>query len=170
MAIELSTGAGGGLKGLYFISERRPRSSHSLFRQRTKAGEKDLFIARYHPDDVALKEELCDVECHWLLLREKENSVRPSDLKAVEEIIRSFFRRHKGGIALIDGVDILCLFNDFDKVVKLLNNVQSTAESCGGFIIVPVDDRALYPEDFSEISREYSFLDVDSLKGLKDTS
>lgn len=102
-----STGAGGSLKGLYFIGERRPQASHSLFRQRTNAGEKGLFIARYHPDDVALKEELRDVECYWLLLREKENSVRPSDLNAVEEIIRSFFEMHKGGIALIDGIEIL---------------------------------------------------------------
>lgn len=156
----MSAEGGGSLKGLFFISERRPRTSHSIFKQRTRAGEKGLFIARYHPDDVALKEELCDVECHWLLLREKENSVRPSDLRAIGDIISSFFKRHSGGIALIDGVEILGLFNDFDKVVELLNKAQSAADSCGGSIIVPVDDRALYPEDFREISQRYNFLDA----------
>ena len=164
MAIELSIKGGGSLKGLFFINERRPRTSHSIFKERTKAGEKGLFIARYHPDDVALKEELCDVECHWLLLRERENSVRPSDLKAIEGIIRSFFKKHNGGVALIDGVEILGLFNDFENVVELLNRAQSAADSCGGSIIVPIDDRALYPEDFREISRKYTFLDADAAR------
>jgi hypothetical protein len=159
-AIELSVECGGSLKGLFFISERRPRESHSIFRERTEAGEKGLFIARYHPDDVALKEELCDVECHWLLLRQRENSVRPSDLKAIEDIISSFFKKHNGGVALIDGVEILGLFNDFEKVVELLSKAQSAADSCGGSIIVPIDDRALYPEDFMEISRRFNFLDA----------
>ena len=160
MAIGLSTEGGGSLKGLFFISERRPRASHSIFKERTEAGEKGLFIARYHPDDVALQEELRGVECHWLLLREKENSVRPSDLKAIEDIISSFFKRHAGGVALIDGVEILGLFNDFEKVLELLNKAQSAADSCGGSIIVPIDDRALYPEDYREISMRFNFLDV----------
>lgn len=157
----MSIEGGRALNGLFFVSERRPNASISLFKERTNAGEKGLLIARSHPDDIALKEELSEIECHWLLLREKKNSVRPSDLKAVEEIILSFFRRHGGGVTLLDGVEILCLFNDFEQVQKLLNSAQSAADACGGSIIVPVDDRALYPEDLKTISKNFRLLNTE---------
>lgn len=146
---------------MVFINERRPKFSISFFRKRTKAGEKGLFIARKHPDDVALQKELSGVECYWLLLREGENCVRPSDLDTVESIITSFFERHKGGIALLDGIEILSLYNDFEEVLNLLRKAQLAADSCGGSIIIPVDNRAIYPEDLRQISAGFKFLDIE---------
>lgn len=151
---------GGGLAtGMVFVDERKPRLSLSIFLDRKKSGRKGLLIARSQPDHISSDDELKDVECHRLLLRETENSVRPSDLKAIEEIITSFFDRNDGGVALLDGFEMLTLFNDFSKVVELLSKAQSAADSCGGSIVIPIDNRAIYPEDYRRIADTYKFLD-----------
>jgi len=159
MAIRVTSEVGRTPTGMFFISERRPKRSLSLFFDRTKTGIKGLLIVRNQPEGVSSDDELKHIECHRLLLRETENSIRPSDLKGIEEIITSFFKRNRGGIALLDGFEMLTLFNDFDKVTMMLNKAQSVADSCGGSIVIPIDNRAIYPEDLRRISEIYKFLD-----------
>lgn len=149
--------------GMVFVDERRPERSLSLFLNMKESGKKALLIARNEPGGMASDEELEDVECHRLLLRETEDSIRPSDLEAIERIITSFFERNGGGVALLDGLEMLTLFNDFSKVTELLNKAQAAADGCGGSIVIPIDNRAIHPEDYRKISEDYTFLDaVDS--------
>jgi hypothetical protein len=144
--------------GMVFVDERKPRLSLSTFLDRTRSGEKGLLIARNQPEHMCPDEELKGVECHRLLLRETENSVRPSDLAEIENIITAFFGRNKGGVALIDGFEMLTLFNDISKVAEMLNKAREAADSCGGSIVIPIDNRAIYPEDYRMISENYDFL------------
>lgn len=158
MAIRVTSEVEGAPTGMFFISERRPKRSLSLFFDRTRSGKKGLLIVRNQPEGVSSDDELERIECHRLLLRETENSIRPSDLKGIEEIITSFFARSRGGIALLEGFEMLTMFNDFDKVTVMLNKAQSAADSSGGFIVIPIDNRAIYPEDLRRISENYKFL------------
>ncbi|MEE9224324.1 MAG: DUF835 domain-containing protein [Thermoplasmata archaeon] len=154
------------ITGMVFVDERKPRLSLSVFLDRMKAGDKGLLIAKNEPDHMCPNEELEGVECHRLLLRETENSVRPSDLAEIETIITSFFNRNKGGVALLDGFEMLTLFNDFSKVADMLNKAQSAADSCGGSIVIPIDNRAIYPEDYRMISENYRLLSADDAEDL----
>jgi hypothetical protein len=146
---------------MIFVEERKPRLSLSIFLDRKKSGDKGLLIVRNEPEHISTDEDLKDVECYRLLLRHTANSIHPSDLKKIGEVIASFFERNKGGVALFDGFEMLTLFNDFSKVTELLNKAQSAADSCGGAIVIPIDDRAVYPEDYKRISESFNFLETD---------
>jgi archaellum biogenesis ATPase FlaH len=147
---------------MYLVDERQSEQSYSLFFDRTKTGAKGLCILRRQPDDVALRIELKNVKCHWLLLRETKDSIRPSDLRKIDEVICSFLERNRGGIVLLDGFETLLLFNDFTEVSELLSKVRSLAESNEGAVIVPVDSRAMFREDFNKISESFRVLELDS--------
>ncbi len=161
MVIRLVTTRGNVPAGMIFVDERRPERSLSLFLNGKESGKKALLIARNEPGHLASDEELEDVECHRLLLRETEDGIRPSDLEGIERIITSFFKRNKEGVALLDGLEMLTLFNDFGKVTELLNKAQAAADDCGGAIVIPIDNRAIHPEVYRRISEDYSFLDAD---------
>lgn len=149
--------------GMLFVNERRPERSLSLFLEKKKSGRKALFISRHKPQAMAGEEDMRGVECHRILLREEPNSIQPSNLEKIESIIREFFEKNKGGVALIDGVEMLTLFNDFDKVTDLLRKAQDAADSYGGFIIIPIDNRSIYPEDFKAICEKFEFLDSEGI-------
>ncbi len=161
MVIELVTKGGDVPTGMIFVDERRPKRSLTLFLNGKESGKKALLIARNELGRLASDEELEDVECHRLLLRETEDGIRPSDFEGIERIVTSFFEKNKGGVALLDGLEMLTLFNDFSKVTELLNKAQAAADGCGGSIIIPIDIRAIHPEVYSRISEDYSFLDAD---------
>ncbi len=156
--IEVTSNGGDLPTGIIFVNERKPKRSLSLFFGRKKSGEKALFISRNQPETMAGGEELTGVECHRILLREEGDSVKPSDLRTIEGIITSFFQRNKGGVAFVDGVEMLTLFNEFTKVTEMLRKAQEAADSCGGFIVIPIDNRAIYPEDYRLISEKFKFL------------
>lgn len=162
----MGTESGGAPSGIIFIDERRPKLSLSLFLDRKRLGEKGLLISRNQPEHLSQDDDLKDVECHRLLLRETEGSIRPSDLKAIEKVIVSFFSKNEGGVALLDGFEMLTLFNDFNKVTELLGKAQSAADSCGGSIVIPIDNRAMYPEDYRMISENYKLLNAEEAENL----
>lgn len=159
--IGLVTKGGDVPAGMIFVDERRPKRSLSLFLNGKESGRKALLIARNEPGDMASDEELEDVECHRLLLRETEGSIRPSDLEAIEKVITSFFERNDGGVALLDGLEMLTLFNDLSKVTEMLNKAQAAADGCGGAIVIPIDNRVIQPEVYRRISEDYTLLDAD---------
>jgi hypothetical protein len=61
---------------------------------------------------------------------------------------------------------MLTLFNDIDKVAEMLNEAQSAADSCGGSIVIPIDNRAIYPEDYRIISEKYKLLSPEEAESL----
>lgn len=144
---------------MFFVNERRPEQSLSLFFDKKEGGAEGLCIARRQLDSVSMEEQLKDVECYWLLLREAENAIRPSDLEKIDEVMTSFLTRNRGGVVLLDGFEMLMLFNDYTKVSELLNKVKSLADSNDAAVIIPVDSRALYREDFENISSNYEVLE-----------
>lgn len=147
--------------GMFFVDERRPRKSFSLFCDRIKAGSKGLCIARREPDDLSVQELLKKVEYHRLLLKDAENSIRPSDLRRIDGIVSSFFERNKGGTVILEGVEMLLLFNDHSKVTELLNKAKSLADSRDGVIVIPVDSRTIYREDFENVKENFRVLEMD---------
>ncbi|MFQ6061043.1 MAG: hypothetical protein ACE5KV_07115, partial [Thermoplasmata archaeon] len=66
--------------GMFLVNERRPKRSLSLFFDKTESGTKGLCILRKKPEDVIMRERLKKVECHYLLLRDEKDSIRPSNL------------------------------------------------------------------------------------------
>ncbi|MFQ6060648.1 MAG: DUF835 domain-containing protein, partial [Thermoplasmata archaeon] len=77
------------------------------------------------------------------------------------EIVSSFFERNKGGIVLLDGFEMLTLFNDYDKVAGLLDRLRTLADSSNGAVVIPVDRRAIYREDFEKISKSFRVVELD---------
>lgn len=162
----MSTGKGDQYNGMVLVDERRAEQCYSIFFKRKKAGAKCLCILRRQPEDVSLQEELKDVECYWLLLRKAENSIRPSDLGRIDNIITSFLERNKGGTVLLDGFEMLMLFNDYADVAQLLSKARLLADSNEGAIIIPVDRRAIYREDFEKISEDFGVVELDRAEKL----
>ncbi|UCD91715.1 MAG: DUF835 domain-containing protein [Methanobacteriota archaeon] len=148
-------------RGIFFVNERRPEQSLSIFIDRKRAGAKALCIVRRQHDHAALEQELQEVERYWLLLRYAQNAIRPSDLDKIDSVICSFLQKNRGGVVLLDGFETLMLFNDYSKISKLVGKAKSLADSSGSAIIIPVDSRALYREDFENISENFKVIDID---------
>lgn len=162
----MSTGEDDRHKGMFFVDERRPEQSFSLFIDRKKAGAKGLCIARRQLENATSEEELRDVECYWLLLRDADNAIRPSDLEKIDDVICSFLEKNRGGVVLLDGFEMLMLFNDYSKISEMLTKAKSLADLNDAAIIIPIDSRALYREDFERISKDFKVLDLDRAEKL----
>jgi hypothetical protein len=148
-------------RGMFFVNERRPEQSFSIFIDRKNSGAKGLCIARRQHDNATLEDELRDVECYWLLLRDAEKAIRPSDLGKIDDVLCSFLQKNHGGVVLLDGFEMLMLFNDYAKISDMLNKAKFLADTSESAIIIPVDSRALYREDFENISENFKVIDMD---------
>jgi len=112
-----------------------------------------LCITRQHPDLVRQKYGLENTPIYWLATKTGQDIISPTNLGILTHTIISFVQDHQNGVVLLDGLEYLVSNNDFNKVLRVIDQVNDHISQSTSRMILPVDPRAFEPKEVALLER-----------------
>ena len=112
-----------------------------------------MAVTRQHPDLVRQKYGLENTPIYWLATRAGEGVIAPTNLGILTQTMVKFTEAHESGVILLDGLEYLVSNNDFNKVLRAIDQVNDHISQSGSRLILPVDPRAFEPRELALLER-----------------
>jgi hypothetical protein len=112
-----------------------------------------MAISRQHPDLIRQKYGLEATSIFWLATRTGQDVVAPTNLGILTHMLVKFIEENPGGVVLLDGIEYLVSNNDFNKVLRLIDQVNDHISLSKSVMIVPVDPRAFSQKELALLER-----------------
>lgn len=140
---------------MYLFVERVPLRTHILLRKEMAKGRKVLYLTKNSP--LVLKSQLEDendlLEIKWLSPRPNEECLSPVNLEALEAIIARFMQQNPDGIVVLNGLEVLEMWNGFTPVAACLKRAQNRMAENNNSIMISVDPKNLYTSNISPLTK-----------------
>lgn len=142
--VEPSPTAGGALpQGIELLVEDTTDAAWGRFLDAVSGGRRGLCVTREFPDRLRRRIGSRDITVIWLSNVGRQNSVRPSDVAALQTLFESALGEGHVGAVLLEGFEYLVTVNTLAPVLKLLRELHARAQSAGTAVWVPVNPRLL---------------------------
>jgi hypothetical protein len=132
----------------YLFEERVPLRTHQVLRKELDSGRKTLYISKNPPrllrSQLEFDEEM--LETMWLSARPNDECIPPMNLEVFEEYINKFLRQNKDGIIVVNGLDVLEMWNGFRPVLEVLIRAPRKVSEDGSNLIISLDPRNHFPQ------------------------
>jgi len=125
----------------YLVTEDRLGRTIHIAQEFLDTGRKVLCVSRLHPDLLADQWGGKPVNSIWLSERPGPENVPPEQLQRLQQKIALFAKENKNSVVVMDGIEYLSLFNDFQRLqifVEQLNDVMMDADS---ILLIALDPR-----------------------------
>jgi len=132
----------------YVVEESPPDISFDAFVNiLSSAGEGaaqtvGMAVSRQHPDLIRQKYGLEKTPIYWLATRAGPDVLSPTNLGILTHTLIQFVEGNLTGIILLDGIEYLTSNNDFNKVLRVIDQVNDRISQSKAIMIIPVDPRA----------------------------
>jgi hypothetical protein len=140
---------------MYLFVERVPLRTHILLRKEMAKGRKVLYLTKNSP--LVLKSQLEDVddqlEIKWLSPRPNEECLSPVNLVALEDSITHFMEKNPDGIIVLNGLEVLEMWNGFTPVAACLKKAQTRLAENNNSIMISVDPKNLFTGNITPLTR-----------------
>ena len=112
-----------------------------------------LAVTRQHPDLVREKYGLEDTPVYWLATRAGDKVISPTNLGILTNMLVKFAEETADGIILLDGIEYLVSNNDFNRVLRMVDQVNDNITQSGCRLVLPVDPRAFDQKELALLLR-----------------
>lgn len=112
-----------------------------------------IAISRQHPDLIKQKYGLEATPVYWLATRAGDDVVAPTNLGILTHMLIKFVEENPNGVMLLDGLEYLVSNNDFNKVLRVIDQVSDHISQSKSVLIIPVDPRAFTPKELALLER-----------------
>ncbi len=144
----------------YLVEERRLDRTISIFNGMTNGGARGLCIVRTYPPQISHKLS-GQTSLVWLTKTEasQDNSlglecVSPSDLAKLSSLFRGFLKNGTESVVVLEGVEYLVRHNDFNSVLKFLQNMMDQVILSKSILLLPLNPDALDAKDLKALECE----------------
>lgn len=143
----------------YVVEETPPAISFDAFANLVSTADAEgnkavgLALTRQHPDLVREKYGLVNTPIYWLATRAGDGVISPTNLGILTQTMVKFIGDHENGVILLDGLEYLVSNNDFNKVLRAIDQVADHISQSGSRLILPVDPRAFEPRELALLER-----------------
>jgi archaellum biogenesis ATPase FlaH len=117
-------------------------------------------MTRRNPEQLRKQFDLGDVQVTWLATQSGDGCVEPSKLHLLAHAVVEFLMKNKNGIVLIDGIESIVVYNDFEKAMKMLEHINDFVMDDHGYLIIPMDPTAFEPRQRAIIERNFEVISV----------
>jgi hypothetical protein len=132
-------------QGIELLVEDTTDTAWARFLDAVSIGRRGLCVTREFPDRLRRRIGTRDITVIWLSNVGRQNSVRPSDVAALETLFVSALGEGHVTAVLLEGFEYLVTVNTLAPVLKLLRELHARAEAAGTAVWVPVNPRLLTP-------------------------
>lgn len=112
-----------------------------------------LAVTRQHPEIVREKYGMDDTAVYWLATRAGDKVISPTNLGILSHMLVKFAEDTSDGIILLDGIEYLVSNNDFNKVLRMVDQVNDHITQSDCRLILPVDPRAFDQKELALLMR-----------------
>jgi two-component system cell cycle response regulator len=112
-----------------------------------------LAVSRQHPDLIRQKYGLEKTPIYWLATRAGEDVISPTNLGILTHTLIQFVEENPSGVILLDGLEYLISNNDFNKVLRVIDQVNDHISQSRSVMIIPVDPRAFDQKELALLER-----------------
>jgi hypothetical protein len=111
-----------------------------------------LCLTMSSPEEIRQEHVLQTTPILWISSH-GEDSISPSGLEVMAEIIGRFLKKSKNAVVLLDGVEYMIVTSGFIPVLRFLRDVQEGMILNSGILILPVNPAALQEREMALIGR-----------------
>ena len=144
----------------YVVEESTPDISFDAFVNIISTSSSDsskrpvgLAVSRQHPDLIRKKYGLEQTPVYWLATRTGQEVISPTNLGILTHTLIQFVEENPQGVILLDGLEYLVSNNDFNKVLRVIDQVNDHISQTKALMIIPVDPRAFDQKELALLER-----------------
>lgn len=138
----------------YLIKEKRPIQAYIYFSREINSGRRGLCITREPPGKIKEKYKLPDVQVIWLSNTYMEQAMQPKNLEKLSMHINNFIAEVKGSFILIDCIEYLISNNNFNIILKFIQNIKDGVVLYKSILLISIDPGAFEPQQISRIEND----------------
>jgi hypothetical protein len=112
-----------------------------------------LAVSRQHSELIRQKYGLEETPIYWLATRAGQDVISPTNLGILTHTLVQFVEDNPTGIILLDGIEYLVSNNDFNKVLRTIDQVNDHISQSQAIMIIPVDPRAFDQKELALLER-----------------
>lgn len=141
---------------LIMIKERVPLRTHEMLRRELRKGRKALYISKHSPRQLEMQFEPVkeNMTAMWLSPRPDQDCIPPMNLQKFEDSIKEFLDENESPIVVLNGLDVLYMWNGIRPVIDSINRARGTLGKAEFFV-------SLDPNNYAPVH-------VDALERISD--
>ncbi|MGM0404658.1 MAG: DUF835 domain-containing protein [Thermoplasmatota archaeon] len=126
----------------YMMIDENLDNSFELFKKIMSTGMDGICITREYPKKIRNKYDLEKSSIIWLSNVDKEEVIRPKNLKKLKLELEKFLKSGNS-VILLSGIEYLIINNDFRKVLHLLLSLKDQSVMSESILLVQIDSQEL---------------------------
>lgn len=130
----------------YAILGERPDAAFARFVADVRSGAPGMCITRIHPEGARKRYGLDGIPVFWLSRSFSKETLNPTNLGAIVELVRKYTEDKSECRVLLDGVEYLYTQNDFGKIAKFVQALADVVAEKKAILLIPLDPR-IFDED-----------------------
>ncbi|MBI0584169.1 MAG: DUF835 domain-containing protein [Methanomassiliicoccus sp.] len=138
---------------VYLVCEKRMDKTLRILQDFDYSGATTLCVTRLHPDLLQERMPGKCVESAWLSERVGTANIHPNQLHRIAQRIGTFLIGKRNAVVLLDGIEYLCLFNDFVKVQMFVEQVNDLIMASKAIMLIPLDPVSLDQRSLARLRR-----------------
>ncbi|HPT74683.1 MAG TPA: DUF835 domain-containing protein, partial [Methanomassiliicoccaceae archaeon] len=87
----------------------------------------------------------------WLSTRPSPECIPPMNLNIFEQNIMDFLSKNENGIVVLNGLDVLEMWNGFRPVLDVLARAQAKVNANGSNLLISLDPHNHYPQKLEKL-------------------
>lgn len=138
---------------MYFVVDERLDKMLNMTRNLIGDGKNVLRISRFHPDLANDRGSEKGTQSIWLSERPGLKNVPPNQLSRLTQNVASFVKGNPGAVVLLDGIEYLSLFNDFQRLQMFIEQMNDIVMESHAILLIAVDPRLFDPRSLARLQR-----------------
>jgi tetratricopeptide (TPR) repeat protein len=136
----------------YICKEPKSQKSFQFYLNLINGGAKGLCISRMHPDKLAKKFDLTDSTI-WLSKLPCDTCRNPSNLGKLAFTINQYLDKNPASIILLDGLEYLINNNDYQMVIRFIDDIHESIVVNDSIFIIPVSPASYTEKELTLLER-----------------
>lgn len=140
---------------LYLFIERVPLRTHHTLRKELREGREVLYLSKSSPNllRTQLDFETGLVQTKWLNPRPDGECIPPMNLEELESSIDQFIKKYKNGIVVLNGLEILEMWNGFRPVLDKLKHIHDKVNANGNNFLISIDPKIQMTDHMKDLEK-----------------
>ncbi len=101
-----------------------------------------------------------DVRITWIASEAGQEVADPTKPGLMAHTVMEFLSKAKNGVVLIDGIESVMVHNDFNRTIRMLEQINDFVMQHQGYLIVPIDPKAFDSRERAMLMRNFETLAI----------
>lgn len=147
------------------VDDPKSNLSFELFARLIAPQESDTMrdgyiLSRRAPPTIREKFGFKVVRITWIATGTGQEVIDPTKPGLIAHAIMEFLSKTKNGVVLLDGVESVVVYNDFNRTARMLEQINDFVMQYQGYLIVPIDPKAFDSRERAMLTRNFDTIAV----------